>query len=182
MRKTNPHHRWHLTRQEREKIRELTLMGVRQSDISRRLHIGHPTVGKAQRAMGLPTRLVVPEKTILKLFHKGWGGYRISKFLRVPVNQVYRVAHKNNFRRADGAGYPTPPKNEARFIVALKRREGYIKHLAKKYGVGFCKARRLAHEVLGTIQFRPGASKPPLSSNFPQRHYEKKIGEHGAGG
>jgi hypothetical protein len=173
MKKSNPRHRWHLTTAERKKIRELTRKGVRQSEISRALGITAPSVSKAQRAMGLPTRLMIPEKKILRLFRRGWGGYKISRHLRVPVNQVYAVAHRNRFRRKDGIGYPEPHGDVAGFIEALKRREGYIKTLAKKFGVGFCQARKLAHQTLGTYRFRPGASKPPLSSNFPQKHFRK---------
>src|SRR5260370_30334791 len=175
VRKTNPTIRWHLSDAERREIRRLTIAGVRQSEIARRLRIGRDSVSKAQRAMGLPTRLVIPEQKIMELFRRGWGGYRISKHLHVPANQVYAVAHKNNFRRADGAGYPTPKENERCFIEAVKNRDNYIKHLAKKCGVGICKAHRLAREVLATPRFRPGASKPALSSDFPQRHFDPKM-------
>jgi hypothetical protein len=175
MRKANPKYRGNLTRAEREAIRGMTLSGIRQSVIARELKLTAPTVSKAQRAMGLPTRLVIPEEEILRLFREGWGGHRISKHLHVPANQVYAVAHKNNFRRTDGVGYPTPKGDVPAFIEALKRRDGYIKQLARKFGVGFCQAQKIAHEVLGTLQFRPGVAKPPLSSNFPQRHFQKRV-------
>ena len=97
------------------------------------------------------------------------GRYRISRHLHVPANQVYAVAHKNNFRRPDGVGYPTPPENEARFIAAVRAREDYSKRLARRYKIGICKANRLAHEILATHRFRPGLSRPVLDSNFPQR-------------
>ncbi len=173
---TNPKIRWHLSDAEKAKIRELTLAGVRQSEISRALGITAPSVSKAQRAMGLRTRLAWPEKKILRLFKRGWGGIRISKVLHVPANQVYRIAHDNHFRRADGIGYPEPHGDVAGFIQALKKRQGYIRSLAKAYGVGFCQAREIAHEVLATVRFRPGASKPALSSDFPQRHFDVKSG------
>jgi hypothetical protein len=175
VRKTNPRHRWHLTDAEKEEIRSLTLAGVRQAEIARKMRIGRDTVGTWQVRMGLPTVPPIPEKKILELFRRGWGGYRISKHLRVPANQVYAVAHRNNFRRVDGIGYPEPHGDVAGFIEALKRREGYVKTLAKKYGVGFCQAGKIAHEVLACPEFRPGASKPPLSSNFPQKHFDAKL-------
>jgi hypothetical protein len=168
--------RWHLTDQERKEIARRTRAGERQSEIARALGIGAPSVSKAQRSMGLPTHLVIPEKKILRLFKRGWGGYRISKALNVAVNQVYGVAHRNGFRRKDAVGYPTPPENEANFIAAVRNRENYIIRLAKKYGIGICKAQRLAREVLKTPRFRPGASKPVLSSDFPQKHHDKKMG------
>jgi hypothetical protein len=178
VRKENPATRWHLSGTEKKQIRRLTLGGVRQSEIARTLGITAPSISKAQRAMGLPTRLVVPEKKIMELFEQGWGGHRISKHLHVPANQVYALAHKNHFHRADNAGYPTPLENEARFVEAVRQREGYIRTLAKKYGIGQVKAQRLARQVLATERFRPGACKPPLSSDFPQKHFRKKMGQH----
>lgn len=123
--------------------------------------------------MGLPTRLPVrpiPEMKIVKLFKRGWGGYRIAKHLHVPVNQVYNVAHKHGL---NNGWQQTPKENESRFIEALKRGDDYVRRLAIKYEVAFCRARRIAHEVLKTREFRPGLSKPPLSSNFPQRHHRR---------
>jgi hypothetical protein len=175
--KANPKIRGHVTSQEREEIRSLTLRGVRQSEISRQLKIGRDTVSAWQVKMNLPTRLVWPEERIMELFRAGWAGYRISKHLHVPANQVFAVAHKNNFHREDKAGWKTPPENEARFIEAIMKREGYIRTLAKKYGVGFVRARLLAHKILGTPEFRPGAVKPPLSSNFPLKHFDEKVGQ-----
>jgi predicted transcriptional regulator len=170
-----PQFRWHITADEKNKIRELTLQGVRQSVIARTLGIAAPSVSKAQRAMNLPTVLVWPEAKIMELFRAGWAGYRISKELRVPANQVFAVAHKNNFHREDKAGWKTPIANERRFIEALKKRENYIKVLARKYGMGFCRARKIAHQVLGTSEFRRGVG-PPLSSNYPQKHFDVKVG------
>jgi hypothetical protein len=173
MKKANPQCRWHISSQEREQIRRLTLAGVRQSVIARKLKIGAPSVSKAQRTMGLPTVLVWPEEKIMKLFRAGWPGYKISKFLGVPSNRVFETAHKNKFRRADGkGGYRTDPQAEAQLIEALKRREDYAIRLARKYKVGICKTKRLAHEVLATREFRPGACKPVLSSAYPQKHFD----------
>jgi hypothetical protein len=169
--------RWHLTAKEKAKIRRMTLKGTRQSVIARTLKLTAPTVSKAQRAMGLPTHLTVPEEKIMELFRKGLGGYKIHRVLKVPVNQIYRVAHENKFRRADGFGYPTNPENEARFIEAVKNREDYVHNLAIKYRIGFVKAGRLARQILGTVRFRPGASKPPLSSNFPQKNNDRKLAD-----
>jgi hypothetical protein len=175
MKKANPQIRGHVTSQERDEIRKLTLAGVRQSVIARKLKITAPSVSKAQRAMNLPTHIVIPEEQIMELFRAGWAGYKISKHLHVPANRVFAVAHKNNFHREDKAGWKTPMENERRFIEALKRRENYIKVLARKYGMGFCRARQIAHQVLGTSEFRRGVG-PPLSSNYPQKHFDVKVG------
>jgi predicted transcriptional regulator len=175
--KANPKIRGHITAAEKTEIRRLTLAGTRQSVIARTLHITAPTVSKIQRSMGLPTHIVIDEKKIMELFEKGWAGYKIARELHTPANRVFAVAHKNNFHREDKAGWKTPMENERKFIEALKRREGYIRTLAKKYGMASCRARKIAHEILGTIEFRPGASKPPLSSNFPQKHFDVKMGK-----
>jgi hypothetical protein len=174
MKKQNPQFRWHLTIKEKAQIYRLTLKRVPQATIARLLHIGAPSVSKAQREMGLPTRLamVIPEQRIMELFEKGWGGVRIAKQLRIAVSAVYKVAHKHGFRRQDGSGSPEPKGDVAGFIEALKRRENYVIRLARKYGVAICRAQRIAHEVLGTYRFRPGASKPALSSDYPQRHFD----------
>jgi hypothetical protein len=171
MRKTNPQIRWHLTREEKRKIKQLTLRRVPQAQIARIMGITAPSVSRVQKQMHLPTRPPTPEKEIIKLFHEGWSGQKIHKYLRVPANQIYATFHKYGLRRN-----PTTPKeNEERFIQALKRREGYIKTLAKRYKVAFCRANRIAHKVLACPEFRPGAVWPPLSSNFPQRHFDPRL-------
>jgi hypothetical protein len=172
MKTENPKIRWHLTPEEKARIRRLTFERVSQAKIARIMNLGAPTVSKAQRAMHLPTRVPIPRTEIMQLFEKGWGGYRIAKHLGVAVSAVYKVAHQNNFRRPDNVGYPTPPGNELRLIEAIQRREDYATHLAKKYKVGICKTQRLARATLACPEFRPGACKPPLSSNFPQKHFD----------
>ncbi len=170
MKKENPLIRGHITDAEKAEIERLTRAGVRQSEIARRLGITAPSVSKVQRQMGLSTTLIWPEEKIVELFKLGWGGYRIAKHLKVPVNQVYNIAHKHGL---NNGWKKTPPENEARFIEALKRGEGWIKPLAKKYGVAFCRGNHIAHVVLETPQFRPGASKTTMSSNFPQRNHPR---------
>jgi len=168
--RSNPMRRGHITAEEKAEIERLTRAGVRQSEIARRLGITAPSVSKVQRQMGLPTKLVWPEEKIVELFKLGWGGYKISKHLKVPANQVYKIAHKHGL---NNGWKQTPKENDERFIEALKRGENYAKRLAIKYGVAFCRANQLAHQILETPQFRPGLSKPPLSSNFPQRHHPR---------
>lgn len=175
MRKQNPKHRWHVTDKEKKEIARLTRAHVPQSSIARILGIGRDTVAKWQVRMNLPTVPPLPEDKIMELFEKSWGGYRIAKHLGVAVSAVYKVAHKNKFRRADGIGYPQPHGDIVAFTEAVKRGEGYIKELARKHKVGFCQARRIAHEVRACPEFRRGLAKPPLSSNFPQRHYDQKL-------
>src|SRR6202021_2547199 len=125
MRKQNPQFRWHLSAKEKQTIRRMTKRGIRQSVIARTLGIKAPSVSRAQKQMSLPTRPPTPEKTIVELFHKGWGGLKIHRFLQVPANQVYATFHKYGLRREDGVGYPTDPVKEAAFVEAVKRKENY---------------------------------------------------------
>jgi hypothetical protein len=170
--------RWHLTTKEKAQIKKLTLARVPQSTIGRILGVGRDTVSKWQVRMGLPTVPPVPEDKILKLFLKGMSGQKIHEKLRVPANRVWAVYKKYGLQpllHPDGTGARTPKGNIPAFTAAIKNRENYINHLAKKYGVGICKAKQLAREVLATPRFRPGASKPVLSSDFPQRHFDVKL-------
>jgi hypothetical protein len=175
MRKLNPKFGWHNSAKERAKIKRLTLAGIRPSVIARIMHLTAPPVSKTQRAMGLPTCLPTPERETVELFTQGWSGKRIREHLGVPANRIWAVHKKYGFKKADGTGAAGRPKGDIRgFIEAVKRRDDYIKRLAEKYGLGICYAKKLAHEVLATLQFRPGASKPPLSSDFPQRHFDAR--------
>lgn len=166
--------RWHLTKSERGKIRRMTLAGKRQSVIARKLGIGRDTVSMWQVRMNLPTKLVTPEGKIMELFQKGMGGYAIAKKLRVSANRVWATAKKFGYVNARCA--PTPPENIRKFSEAVRRREDYIIRLARKYGVAICKAKQVAKEILRTARFRPGLSKPALSSDFPQKHFYEKVG------
>src|SRR5690242_11120275 len=87
--------RGHLTKAEKKQIRALTKKGVRQSEIARRLGITAPSVSKAQKQMGLPTRVPTPEAQILALFRQRVPGVEISKRLKCPANRVWAIAHKH---------------------------------------------------------------------------------------
>src|SRR5437899_7883267 len=108
MHKEHPEIRWHLTNEEKKTIRNLTLKRVPQGDIAKRLHMDLRTLNRHQVWMRLAARPPIPEKRIMQLFRKGWGGYKIAKHLGIAVSAVYKIAHKNGFRRADGIGYPQP--------------------------------------------------------------------------
>lgn len=161
--------RGHLTTKEKSAIRRLTKRGLRQSAISRKLGITAESVSRAQKSMGLPTRPVWPEVLIMLLFREEWGGYRIAKHLKVPVNVVYAVAKKHKFKRSDSAGCSIPKGNLAGFKEAVRRGDDYIRPLCGKYGVGICQGYKIAREVRGVPRFRPGVSTPPLSSDFPSK-------------
>jgi DNA invertase Pin-like site-specific DNA recombinase len=172
---------WPLTADQQKQLRAMTKRGMLQTEIGEHFGVVRAVIGRWQQRLGLrepyqglPTRpktVEIPEEAIVKLFNLGLGGVRIAKLLHVSVPTVYKVAHKHNL---SNGWQQTPAENEARFIEALKNREGYIRTLAKRYSVAFCRANRLAHEILGTYRFRPGAGKPPLDSHFPQCHHEKK--------
>lgn len=167
--------RGHITKAEKKEIGRLTRLRVRQSEIARRLGITAPSVSKAQRAMNLPTTLPWPDKKILELLKQEKGLYAIARELRVPVGQVTRVRQENNFQRQFNTGRASLDADLQGFIAAVKRRDDHAKHLAEKFHIGKVKANRLAHEILQTLKFRPGRAKPPLSSNFPQRHFVPSL-------
>jgi len=169
--------RWHLTDEEKRQIKKLTRAKIRQSEISKLLRVGRDTVAKWQMRMGLPTRspLPAPEEKIMRLFERGLGGYTIAKRLHIPAYRVFKVAHKNNFHRKHNTGFADPEANVEGFIAAVKRRDDHIVNLAEKFNIGKVKANKIAHEVLKTLRFRSGRSKPPLSSNFPQRAWGPRV-------
>ncbi len=168
--------RCHVTDDEKRKIVKLCKKGLSAAVVARRMGLARSTVSKIRKAAGLPSWPPVPEEKIVALLRAGLGQHRVHKILNVSQPKVHALMVKHGIQNGHAT---TPKENEERFVAALKRREGYIRTLAKRYRVALCRARRLAHEVLGTVQFRPGASKPPLSSNFPQKSHEKKIGQHG---
>jgi transposase len=170
--------RWHLSNSEKNEIRRLTRAGIRQSEIGRRLKIGRDTVGLWQKRLGLQTRpplVPAPEKQIMRLLKRGMGLHPVARKLGIPMYRVWRTAKKNRWRRADGNGRADPAANESAFIEAVKNRDDHVVNLAAKYHIGLCRANRLAHEILQTVQFAPGPSKPALSSVFPQKHFGPRV-------
>lgn len=173
MKKPNPKIRGPLTTDEKNEIRRLTQARVSQASISRRLHIGRDTVSMWQVRMGLPTRPIVPETQILRLFRRGWGGYRIARKLKVCRHCVYEVRAKYKIgQRADGSGTGHADADLDGFAAAVRRRADHIRTLAIRHHIGFVRAGRLARQILGTERFRPGCAEP-LTSDFPQKHFDK---------
>lgn len=170
-RKAVKNKRWHLTKREKERIRRLTRAGMRQSEIARKLHIGADTISVWQRRLGLPTVPPLPETEILRLLRQGKGQNRIHRILRVSQPKVHAVMVANGIHRSD---QQTVKGDIEGFIEAIKNREGHIRALRKRFGLGYEQAHKLAHRVLRTKRFRPGAVKSVLSSDWPQKHHRKK--------
>jgi hypothetical protein len=158
--------RWHLTDAEKAEIRRLTRARVRQSEIAPRLGITAPSVSKAQRKMGLPTKLPTPEAKIVALFNKGVPGLEISKRLHCPANRVWAVRRKHGIRRNRERGRRAK-RDIAGFCEAIKRREGHVRPLARRFGSSDGTAYAIAHSVVGRGKFKGGPATPPMSSVFP---------------
>ncbi|HXC33934.1 MAG TPA: helix-turn-helix domain-containing protein [Verrucomicrobiae bacterium] len=155
-----------LSEKQKRKIVALARRGWKQGAIARELGLHPQTVAKTQRAAGLPTRPYPPDVLILELFQEGWSGGRIAKYLRTSVSHTYAVAHRHHFQHVR-----TIKGDVLGFVEAVKKREGYILHLARKFGLGLFHARRLARAVLGVEMFRRGGTAPPLTAydEFPAR-------------
>jgi DNA-binding transcriptional ArsR family regulator len=170
----------------RAKVLELHRAGLSAKQIARKLGVTYSAVHKHLSAAGVsrhqhgPQRKPVDEQRVVELFRQGFGGYTIAKMLHAPANQVFEMRKKYGIPYSkDGRGNPQPKGDIAGFLKDLERRAGYIAPLAKKHGLGICKANQLAHEYLGCIEFRPGASTPPLSSNFPMKEFDPRLaGDH----
>jgi hypothetical protein len=112
----------------------------------------------------------------MRLLQKGLGLHPVARKLGIPMYRVRRVAKKNHWRRAEGnTGLADPEANVPGFIEAVKNREDHVRNLAHKFCIGEVRAYKIAHELLKTIRFRPGRSKPALSSAFPQKHFGPRV-------
>ncbi len=162
-RKANPLIRWHVTLEEKREIHRLRRTGMTLTSIARRMHLTRNTVAK-----WAGPKPPIPEAAILDLIHQGIGQLYIHELLHVSVRKIHQVAVKHGIQYANAK---TPKENEERFSEAVIRGENYIRTLAQQHRVAKNRAHKLAHEIRETIKFAPGPSKPPLSSNFPQRHH-----------
>ena len=139
---------------------------MRTSDIARKLGLPVPTVFSFQRTLGLPTKLVMRETEVVALTGKGWGTARISKHFSCSVFTIDRILRKH--RRQSAAKQRAA--NERAFKAAVRLREGSVRALAVKFGVGIVRAYTLAHEMLGG-EFRRGrvsATSLPISRAVPK--------------
>lgn len=159
-------------------LKTMTADGKTREEIGKRLGVKPATVYVWQKRFGIARKergpIVTPitpelEAEVVGLLRKGNGLMSVHKATGISMPRITRIRDK--YRIAPRI-QKTPKANEQRFIAALKRREGYIRTLAKKYGVAFCRAKRLAHTTLGKGRFCPGATKPPLSSQYPQKWFK----------
>jgi hypothetical protein len=161
-----------LTAQDRARIKQLHEAGLLQVEIARAIGRHCDSVRKVLQEMGLPTQrpaTPVPEDKICELWHQGFGVPRIHEALHVSHRKVMATLKKLGLHR----DRPKLKGDVAGFIAALREKPDYITRLAKKFGLRESRAQIIAREVLATLQFRPGPSKPPLSSDFPQKHFDR---------
>jgi hypothetical protein len=154
--------RGNITEKERRQIVALTRRGWKQVRIARKLGITAPSISKAQRAAGLPTRpRFAPDIFVVQFFQEGWPGRRIARHLHMPLERVYAAAHRLGFHYVkplvgDGLAFVKDVKD-------VKKRD-YVNRLAKKHGVAWATALRLAHRTTGIRRFKKGKGAPPLTS------------------
>lgn len=172
MRKQNPKIRWHLTPREKRRIRELTLAGVRQSEIARVMRVGRDTVAKWQVKMALPTVPPVPEEDIVRLLRDGIGQNKIHNMLGVSQPKVHEVMVKHGIVHKGGR---LSPELREKVIAAIREGENYLNHLADRFGIAPQTIQRIAHQIRRVPRFKGGRVKPPLSSDFPQRYFPQGI-------
>jgi hypothetical protein len=162
MKKPNPKIRWHLTTEEKNKIRELSLKGWRATAIAAEMRLTRTTVMRVRKAWDLPGKPVLPEKQILALLERGVEQRRIARTLKVSYRRVCSLA------RAHGYGQPRRGLSEIQFLSLVGdifRREASAASLAKKHGTPYKWALAMAHCFLGIERFLP-SWRNPLSGDF----------------
>jgi DNA invertase Pin-like site-specific DNA recombinase len=108
---------------QREEIRTLTLEGVAQAEICRRLKIYRGTVRRVQLSFNLPTRLViVPEEQIRKLHQEGKTQKEIAELTGTSRGTVYRLQKRMNLCAPyRGERLPLSPSEAGRVLALLRR-------------------------------------------------------------
>jgi hypothetical protein len=175
-------YRAHLTPSEKRAITRLALQGVQSAAIARKLKIGRDTIVHFRQGAGLPhgwPKLTNGQKdAVTVLSCLGVPHKTIAAKLHLKFHHVRIVAIERKLLRPDGTLYgtkQTPRGNIPGFVDAIKAREDRIRVLREKFGLGIEKANRLAHAVLDTREFRPGLSRPVLSSVYPQKHHRSEM-------
>jgi transposase len=139
--------RGRLTDKEKQQIRELTLAGVRQSDISRRLKIHRGTVCRAQRRCNLPTRIGIPEEQIRKLHQEGKSQKQIAALLGRPRGLVYRWQKKLGLTaKRHGPRSPELDATQKVEVLARLKRGDSWKSICDELKVRDSAVRRIAKE------------------------------------
>jgi hypothetical protein len=163
-------------------IRRFTEAGKSQKEIAILTGTSRGTVHRRQKAMGLcpPYRgpRLSPERSqaarVLELLRRGDSWRQICNELKVRESSVRRIAKENNIRRVTQWDL-VPPVMQAKILEEIRERRNFGVDLAYKYGVSYKLILRLAHRELACPKFRSGYGEP-LSSNFPQKHHQRKAG------
>ena len=166
-----------LTAKEKRKIVARTRAGEKQVEIARRFGCCVHTIREVQRAAGLQLfRPLTPEveKEVVELLRRGIGQNRVSKLTRVSERKVRAIMRKHGIHHKVG-GLPLPQEKHARIAAAVLRREDYCIRISEKYNVSKDIVRRIAHEIHGPGRLLGFPVWPPMSSYFPQKHFDVKT-------
>lgn len=168
------------------KIRALTLACKYQEEIARQTKTSRSTVHRYQREMGLcppyrgrrkPELPEALENEVLTLLKSGRGTSWIGKHLKIGEHQARLVAKKFDFKRKIGEvgyRYNLSDSKRAKIIEEIHARQNFARDIAWKYRVAYKIVLALAHQELACPKFRSGGYVDPLSSNFPQKHHDRR--------
>jgi transposase len=162
----------------RRRISELKREGLSQKEISARLHVHRNSVYRHLRALGLTGNLPGPQnrpdkktqRKILALLMR-MSRKDVQQKLGVSEWAVRKIAEANSIRGI-------PPAVRAKIAEEIRGHHNYLSDILWKFRnhrVGYKTVRQIAREELGPAYFRKGASKPPLSSDFPQRYFPQGV-------
>jgi DNA-binding CsgD family transcriptional regulator len=175
-----------MTCAQKEKVRALTLAGKRQSEIAVALSLHRNSIYRAQKSLGLHACQGISdaqEKQVLGLLRSGRGTSWIGKTLGVGEHQARLVATKFNFRRKRGeVGYRYHLSEQvlAKILEEIREHRNFARQIAWKYHVAYKIVLALARKELGCERFRSGYGTPALSSHFPQKNHDRRMGNDAA--
>jgi len=167
-----------MTSQVLEKVRKMTVAGVRQRQIARIVGVHRNSIFRAQRKLRLSACQPLPTATRRRIRYllrrKRWGTSRIAKHLGISEYQVREIAKRSGFERRPGEiGWRShlSPDVYAKLVDEIQRHQNPASEISRKYGLPHKLILRLAHAVLGSGPFRTGVPSrtAPLSSDWPQR-------------
>jgi transposase len=141
-----------------------------QKEIAEKLGVHRNTIFRHQKALGLHARNTPDRKTQRKILAllQTMSRADVERKLHVSTHAVRKIAEANGIRWI-------PPAVRAAIADEIRGHRNYVTDLCWKYRRGYKSVRQIAREELGPGRFRNGASKPPLSSDFPQRYFTQGV-------
>lgn len=156
-------------------VERLTLSGMRQNEIAKKLGVHRNSVLRYQRRLNLPAwRPTTPaeEREILRLLLSGRGTSSIGKHLGCGEYRVREVARKFEIKRGRGhSGFRWKPDARAylRLMDLCLQHKHSCKQIAKIIDAPYRTTVRLAHKILSCETFL-GGTDGRLDSYMPMKH------------